>query len=346
MAPSKRLTNTKSKGVSDEPPPPFKRPPQVLQCFVDGLVERHVYVTHIDSHPAAFKRKIFLVPVAMNLCISLLFVWRMYAILPWYWQLVLSALGHTSEATFAASQSSWAELTREIGRRGLTMFIDFVLFVFVWPWPVDFAAGRQHGNPMLWRRRVGFRDKEVYVRRSRNWDEAVGDVLADSESRDIVTAYIRQATSPLLQDQKTGYLLMDGAWDLDWEAMVYAHSLVDKKHIALEAFRSVALLHHRHYGWLCYDLKAGDEADSEDKRRQVFAFRDALTSMGKEDLFYRWVETVQFETTQPGGFGAAQQEATAKKIREMFEAEDINFDELWKEATGGKHAFSSTDSTA
>ncbi|RDA93385.1 hypothetical protein CP533_1960 [Ophiocordyceps camponoti-saundersi (nom. inval.)] len=345
MAPARRPTKAKSKGVSDEPPSPFKRPPEVLQSFVDGLVERHVYVTHIDSHPAAFKRKIFLVPVAMNLCISLLFVWRMYTILPWYWQLVLSALGHASEATFAASQSSWPELAREIGRRGLTMFIDFVLFFFVWPWPVDFAAGRRHGNPMLWRRCVGFRDKEIYVRRSRNWDEAVGDVLDDSESRDIVTAYIRQATSPLLQDQKTGYLLMDGAWDLDWEAMVYAHALVDKKQIALEAFRSVALLHHRHYGWLCYDLKAGAEADSEDKRRQVFAFRDALTSMGKEDLFYRWVETVQFETTQPGGFGAAQQEVTAKKIRDMFEAEDINFDELWKEATGGKQVLSSTEST-
>lgn len=56
--------------------------------------------------------------------------------------------------------------------------------------------------------------------------------------------------------------------------------------------------------------------------------------MGKENLFYRWIEVVQFESTQPGGFGPEKQEAAAKKIREMFEAESINFDELWKEAVG------------
>ncbi|KAF4589319.1 hypothetical protein GQ602_003208 [Ophiocordyceps camponoti-floridani] len=350
MAPTRRPAKSKPGGVSatlsrQEPPSPFKRPPEVLQSFIAGLAERHIYVTHIDSKPASFKRNIFLVPVAMNICISLVFVWRMYAVLPWYWQLVLSALGHTSEATFAADKSSWSELALEIGRRGLTMFIDFVLFVFVWPWPVDFAAGRRHGNPMLWRRRVGFRDKEIYVRRSRVWDEAVDDAVADPDSRKIVAAYIHQATSPMLQEQKTGYLLMDSSWDLDWEAMVHAHALVDRKHVALEAFRNVVLLHHREYGWLCYDLKAGAEADSEDKRRQVFAFREALTSLGKEDLFYRWVETVQFETTQPGGFDAAQQETTAKKIREMFKAEGIEFEELWKEVTGGKEALGDTETT-
>ncbi|POR34883.1 Uncharacterized protein TPAR_04895 [Tolypocladium paradoxum] len=337
MAPTKRLAKSRpanSSGSAGSPPAPFKSPPQVLESFVNGLSEKHVYITHIDAKPASFKRKIFLVPVAMNVCVSLLFVWRMYSILPWYWQLVVSAFGYASEATFPASEATWGELVWEISKRGISMFIDFVLFVFVWPWPVEFAAGQRHGNPMLWRRKVGFQDREIYVRRSRDWDRVLGDIFKDPDSRKILTAYIQQATSPLLQEQKTGYLLMNSHWDLDWEAMVYAHALVDKKTIALEAFKTVILVHHKDYGWLCYDLKAGSRSAEDDKRRQVFAFRDALTAMGKDDLFYRWIEIVQFEAGQPGGFGPEKQEAAAKRIRDMFEAENINFDKLWKEAVG------------
>lgn len=337
MAPAKRPAKSKqatSSGATGSPPAPFKSPPEVLQPFINGLSEKHVYITHIDAKPASFKRKIFLIPVGMNVCVSLLFVWRMYWILPWYWQLVVSAFGYASEATFRASEATWAELVWEIAKRGISMFIDFVLFVFVWPWPVEFAAGQRHGNPMLWRRKVGFQDKEIYVRRSRDWDRVLGNIFKDPDSRKILTAHIQQATSPLLQEQKTGYLLMNGQWDLDWEAMVYAHALVDKKTIALEAFKTVILVHHKGHGWLCYDIRAGSEADEDDKRRQVFAFRDALTAMGKDDLFYRWIEIVQFEAGQPGGFGPEKQEAAAKRIRDMFEAENINFDELWKEAVG------------
>ncbi|MGH7962956.1 MAG: hypothetical protein ACRERD_14185, partial [Candidatus Binatia bacterium] len=171
MAPTKRSGKSKAPSRaagSGSPPAPFKQPPEVLQPFIDGLSEKHVYITHIDPRPASFKRKIFLVPVAMNVCVSLLFIWRMYSIVPWYWKLLLSGLGTPNETTFRASEASWSELGWEILKRGITMFIDFLLFVFIWPWPVEFAAGRRHGNPMLWRREVGFREKEIYVRRSRD----------------------------------------------------------------------------------------------------------------------------------------------------------------------------------
>jgi hypothetical protein len=212
--------------------------------------------------------------------------------------------------------------------------MDFLLFVFIWPWPLEFAAGQAHGNPVLWRWNVGFRDKEIYVRRSRDWDKTIGDIFTDSDSRKILMGHINQATSPLLQEQKTGYLLMGRYWDLDWNAMVQAHSLVDKKEIALDAFRTIVLLYTQDYGWICYDLKAANSADEDEKRRQVFLFRDALTAMGKEDLFYRWVEIVQYEATQPGGFGPEKQEAAAKKIRDLFQEGNVDFDKVWKDAVG------------
>lgn len=337
MAPVKRAGKSKtakSSGADGSWPVPFKPPPDVLQPFIDGLSEQHVYITHIDSKPAAFKRKIFLVPVAMNMAVSLLFFWRMYSILPWYWKLVQNALGQSNETTFPLAEASWREAGWEILKRGLTMFIDFILCVFVWPWPVEFAAGQAHGNPMLWRLYVGFREKEICVRRSRNWDQVLGDIFKDEDSKKILVAYVNAATSPLLQEQRTGYLTMNGEWDLDWAAMIEAHQLVDQKTVAIEAFKSVVLVFHKDFGWMCYDLQASIVAEGDGKRRQVFAFRNALTAMGKEDLFYRWVELVQFDATQPGGFGPEQQEATAKKIRDMFEEGGINFDELWKQAVG------------
>ncbi|KAF3344622.1 Ribonucleoside-diphosphate reductase large chain [Verticillium dahliae VDG2] len=98
----------------------------------------------------------------------------------------------------------------------------------------------------------------------------------------------------MLQHEKTGYLTMNGEWDLDWEAMVTAHALVDRKDMALDAFRAVVL----------------------------------------EDLFFRWIEIVQYESTQPGGFGPERQVDAAKKIRDLFSNEGIDFDEFWKESVG------------
>ncbi|KAJ4002609.1 hypothetical protein NW752_012428 [Fusarium irregulare] len=338
MAPNKRAGKQKRAHFADKkdeaPPSPFKRPPEALEPFIQSLDEKHVYVTHIDNKPAAFKRKIFLVPVGMNVVVVLLFILRMWWIAPWYWQLIMTGLGHENETTWNTADSTWAEISLEIAKRAGTMFIDFILFIFVWPWPVEFVAGQARGNPCQWRWQVGFREEEVYVRRSREWDEALTDILEDDDSKKILLSYIDNATSPILQEQKTGYLLMNAYWDLDWARMVLAHRLVDKKELALEAFKGLVLVHHAGYGWMSYDVRVNGTSSEDERRRQVFAFRDALIKLGKENLFYRWVEIVQYEATQPGGFGPKEQEAAAKRIRELFENENINFDDLWKESVG------------
>ncbi|KAH0493258.1 hypothetical protein TgHK011_008172 [Trichoderma gracile] len=344
MAPTKRSGKQKQAATSSppsgsnngNPPAPFKRPPEVLEPFIRELSQKHIYITHVDAKPAAFKRKMFLVPVAMNVAVALLFVWRMYAILPWYWKILMSGWGHPNETTFPFHEASWSELAWEVWKRGIVMFVDFMLFVFVWPWPVEFTMAKAHGNPVRWRWNVGFRDKEIYVRRSRDWDTMLRDIFKDADSHKILLAYTQQATKPMLQEQKTGYLLMNDKWDLDWNLMVLAHKMVDSKEAALDAFRTVILVYHQDYGWMCHDLKQGIAAEEDERRRQVFAFRDALTALGKENLFYRWIEIVQFESTQPGGFGPEKQEEAAKKIRELFEAENIDFDQLWKDTVGTK----------
>ncbi|KAI2602869.1 uncharacterized protein GGS25DRAFT_508999 [Hypoxylon fragiforme] len=322
------------KAKDGSPPVPFKRPPEVLQPLVETLDEKHVYITHIDSHPRGFKSKIFAVPVLMNLGIVALFVYRIYRIFPYYLLIFASVLGYPNETTMVVDEMEWSEIVPEVATRAFSFMLDFVLVAFVWPWPLEFVLGHGYGNPVSWRLNVGFRDREIVVRRSRKWDEKKGDVVNDASAKTMFLSRIGTATAPMQINEKTGYMLMNADWDLDWAAMVDATTMIDKKMAAIEAFKTVVLLFHEEFGWLCVDMKVDNNIEEDDKRRHVFAFRDALAAVGKEDLFYRWIEIVQFESSQPGGFTSEKQEKVADQIREMFSKQGINFDDLWKESTG------------
>lgn len=316
------------------PPAPFKKPPEVLEPLIETLEVKSAYIIHIDTKPAAFKRKMFLVPVAMNVAIVALFLWRMYYILPWYLLLFTSTLGYANETTLIAEQMDYRSLIIAVVMRAGTFMIDVTLSVFIWPWPVDFFMGREHGNPVNWRWNVGFRDREIVVRRSRAWFYEVLDMSTNSMSNSLFLAQIKAATSPSYLEEKTGYLTMNSEWNLDWGVMVDATKMVDEKMAALDAFRLVVLVYQEEYGWVSVDLKQGENAEEDGRRRLVFAFRDALAALGKENLFYRWIEVIQFESTQPGGFGPERQAKVAEEVREMFRKEDIDFDAFWKESTG------------
>ncbi|KAJ9165160.1 KRR1 small subunit processome component protein [Coniochaeta hoffmannii] len=346
MAPKRSRPTRPSPSIPSSPPAPFKALPSSLEPFTTSLSKRHIYVTHIDTKPRSFKRKIFLVPVAMNLAVVLLFVWRVNYILPWYGALFLSTLGYTRDAAVLASSSSTSSLAAIVLRRAFTFLLDFLLIVFVWPWPVEFCFGMAHSNPVTWRWKTGFRDREIYVRRSREWDAGVLDgAMAPgdgAEKRALILSKVKPATDPLLLREKTGYLLMNGDWDLDWAGMIAATALVDENAVAPEAFERVVMLYSKEFGWVCLDRGSGEgkgpSKEEDERRRQVLAFRDALAAVSKEDMFYRWIEIVQFEASQPGGFGPEKQVEVAGRIREMFAEEGINFDEFWREAVGSDTA--------
>ncbi|KAJ9148703.1 KRR1 small subunit processome component protein [Pleurostoma richardsiae] len=337
MASSKKAIGRRAKASSsDTPPQPFKRAPGALAPFSKTLSKEHVYIAHIDSKPSNFKKKIFLVPVLLNVSIVLLFMWRAYHAGPYYFKLLATTLGYPNEATVVAADSSWASLAKTVLRRSLTFLLDFILFVFVWPWPVEFCLGQAHGNPVSWRWNVGFRDKEIYVRRSRTWDRGLGDVVANPSARTALLSTVATAISPMYLQEKTGYLTMNGQWDLDWAAMVHATSLIDEGTLTLDAFQTLVLAFHEDYGWMCLDTRVGENAQEDERRRQVLAFRDALASVGKEDLFFRWIEIVQFEASRPGGFGPEKQDEVAKSIRDLFASEGVDFDDFWKQSVGSE----------
>ncbi|KAK8069970.1 hypothetical protein PG994_006586 [Apiospora phragmitis] len=280
-------STTRNKLSSGKPPAPLQSPPQALQPLLATLEEKHAYLIHVDPKPAAFKRQIFAVPVAMNLAITALFCWRLWSMGEWYLQLLASTLGYPNATTIVAAEHDfWKVVLPEIARRSGHFLLDTVLFIFVWPWPVEFFLGARHANPVNWRWHVGFRDDEVVVRRSRRWDAALkDDVALHDNSRELLLAQVAVATSPEYLREKTGYLMMNKAWDLDWGVMVDATAMVDKKMATLDTFRLLALVHSDEFGWLAVDLSDGVKPvtpEEKERRRQIFLFRDALTAVGKE----------------------------------------------------------------
>lgn len=320
------------------PPKPFTRPSPELEAFLPKLSKYHVYITHIDTKPRDFKQKIFLVPVVMNVCIVAAILWRIKYIGPFYMNICFSLMGRVNETTIDTHKLPMNDVTREIFRRMLIFMADLCIYIFIWPWPRDFFAGRTIGNPIAWRMGVGFREKEIIVRRSRRWISKVGNVLDENgEGAQLLFNNVRKAVDPLWMNEKTGYLMLNNDWDLDWKLMVQATKMVDKKVMEIDTFRTTILIYHKDFGWMAIETVAGGasgSAQEEEGRKKIVAFKDELTALGKESLFFRWIELVQFESSQPGGFGPERQQKTMEKAKEMFEAQGVDFDKFWAKVGG------------
>lgn len=318
-----------------EPPAPFKRAPASVSPFVSSLDTKHIYITHVDLKRADFKRKIFLVPVLMNIAIIGLIIYRIRSIWPFYLNMLFSLMGRTTEMSIDTSNIPLKDSVREILRRSMIFMCDFVIYVFIWPWPRDFFAGRRIGNPITWRFIVGFSDKEVVVRRSKKWDEAFRNPLEPGLKQNEMMGIVQKAVDPIFMSEKTGYLMLNKDWDLDWKLMVVATKLVDKETMSYADFKTTILLHSEEFGWVVIETAgAGGSVKEEEGRRKIVAFKDELTALGKENLFFRWIELVQFESSQPGGFGPEQQLKTMAKAKDMFEAQGVDFDQFWAKVGG------------
>jgi hypothetical protein len=117
--------------------------------------------------------------------------------------------------------------------------------------------------------------------------------------------------------EKTGYLMLNREWDLDWRTIVQATKLVDTKQMALEDFRTTVLVYHPEFDWMQIETAAaGGSVKEEEGRRKIVAFKEELTALGKENLFFRWIELVQYESSR-GEFGPEQQLKTMQKARDM-----------------------------
>ncbi|MCJ1410210.1 hypothetical protein MMC19_004295 [Ptychographa xylographoides] len=329
---STQVSATPTKGT--EPPAPYSTAPSIVLPFLETLDPKHVYIVHIDDHPKALKKRIFVVPVLMNIGIIGFLLWRAYVAIPYYVALLMNTLGYDTIFTVDLSGAQWTDLFDIAMGRAFMFFIDFALIKFVAKWPIEFFIGFP-GNPVSWRRTVGFQEEEIVVRRSRRWDETLpSDWLAEEADGTVYKERILPAISKKWIRAKTSYLMMDKNWDLDFAGMTTAHDLVEGGKNVLSDFSKTVIVHHEEHGWLTWHVWKLDEGSEEEARKKIVVFKDKLTAMGKENLFFSWVELIQFETSQPGGFTKDRQAKTMERAKELFEAQGVDFDQFWKEIGG------------
>lgn len=325
-------------------PPPFSAAPSELSTLLSTFDIASVYIIHTDTLPAAHKKSIFLVPVLLNLFFVLILAWRAYHALPHYWAIILSFLGNPNDTTIRYDSTPWGMLMGKVVKRMLLFLADFLLFRIVGPWPWSFFA-ETPGNPIAWRWNVGFRDEEICVRQSRGWGAAdlLGAAEGASGKAGEESPFFKTRILPALEKtrlrQKTGYMLMDASFDLDFYGMIAATQLLDRKRIPIGFLRkSVFVYISSEEGgsgewamWDCSPLDQGSESEARDK---VILFKERLTEMGKESLFFKWVELIQYESNAPGGFTPERQVAAAEKVKRMFADQGVDFEEFSKEIEG------------
>lgn len=333
------------------------RAPSSLQPFLDVLSPREVYLIHVDNSPQEMKKQAFLVPVVLNIVIVAIIAIRIYMVRDVYPALFATLIGLTSSMNVDTTTMSWSEIAQTIIRRTGTFLIDYFLLTIFVSWPIRFIQG-----PVTWRRRIGFLNREIIVRRSQR---SLSDTLErnrwireDDAARDKIVAAV--TPDKLL---KTGFLLVDADWDLDYPAMVRAHNLVssprtrkdnddDKNktaNLSLDDFRTAVLVNTDADGWLIWHV--GDENEISNpnssspspspagkersaQRDQIIAFRDRLSALGKEDLFFRWVELIQYESTRPGGFTPERQASAMEQVKQLFEDAGVDFSQFWDDVGG------------
>ena len=228
----------------------------------------------------------------------------------------------------------------------LMFMLDFLLFRFVALWPYTFFV-EQPGNPVSWRWNVGFRDDEVYVRVSRSWGakDLLGEAEGGSGRAGADSPFFKTRILPAVDKsrlrEKTGYLLMDADFDLDFFGMVAATQLLDRKDITLDHLRKSVFVYvgdpeTENGQWAVWEFAKLDEGSETEARDKVIQFKERLTAMGKESLFFRWVELIQYESNAPGGFTQERQIAAAEKVKKMFEDEGVDF-EVFEKEIGGMH---------
>lgn len=322
----------KKAAAQDQIPTPFTKAPSSLEAFLQRLDPSLIHIVHIDRHKADYKRNIFYIPVVLNGVIALLLLWRMYVAIPRYWLLAQTLLGYMTSATVDPTRTTRGEQFRILFKRTAMFAFDFMLFRFVGPWPVTFFA-EQPANPCTWRWKLGFQEQEVIVRVSRNWGaEELMKGVKQGEENPFFKTRVLPAIAPATM-AKTGYIMMDGNWDLEFELMQDAHALITRGELKIEDMDKVVLAHQEGLGWLAWKWEGADDV-AEDRRKKVVAFKDKLTGMGKESLFWRWTEIVEEERDADGGFSTDKQQKVASRVQAEFEKNGVDFEEVMRSVGG------------
>ena len=340
---------------------PFTQVPPSLLPFLSTLPQNHVYLTSLDTTTPTIKRNAFLVPVFLNILITLGLIYRIYHALPVYFWLIVTIFGYDSPATIDTARTPMTDLLGTVSNRTFLLMFDYAIFGIIGAWPYQFLFGSKEGGyigPVTWRWTVGgFKEKEVVVRRSRKWDKAIfGEEVADDNDKRKKTKKIEKPVQPLTMNEiltvklkvnpameehylnKTGYAMLDRDWDLDFAGMVNAYQLIKGKNLTTEDFENKAFIYNAEEKiwlmWTVHESEASRSTETGERDEVVDGFREKLAAMGHEDLFYRWIELVQYESSVPGGMTQERQLKVLHEARKIFSEKGVDFDKFFNDIGG------------
>ncbi len=326
------------------PPTPFQYAPTALRPFLSTLPTDHIYLVHLDHTPTSLKKKVFVVPVLLNLLIVLGLCVRIYFAAPQYLEQIITIFGYDTAYKVDTTAAGVGDLVYVVISRTALLMIDYVILGMIGSWPKEFVFGgklSRFTGPLTWRRKLGFNDTEIIVRRGRKWDTPLltgqtPDQVKTWRIDEELTIKVK-VDAAMMQAYlaKTGYLLLDRDWDLDFKAMIDAQRLAERGTIHLKDLETLALVYYQKQ-WLIWKVheKPDIAAQAEPGDNVVEKFRHKLAELGAEDVFFRWIEIVQFETSQPGGFTEGRQAEAIRELRRRLEKKAVDFAQFWEEIGG------------
>ncbi|KAL8726684.1 MAG: hypothetical protein Q9166_006552 [cf. Caloplaca sp. 2 TL-2023] len=346
---------------SAQPTTPYTSPSPALTTLLSTFPQEFIYILHLDSTPPSHRKQLFALPLIFNTLLVVLLLWRTYHAFPTYLALFAAVIGYpSSEAVNFKEIGLEGVIWILVERMGMFFLDGIVLGRYVAEWPIDFFWGARLGSALGWRWRVGFAEagREVVVRRSRRWADspAVRTSLYDGGDREncreekhekgaacgevaeekVLTAVRREWVR-----EKSGLLMIDKDWDLYYRGMVSAHDLLSKgslKWEELEKGGPVVCVYRQEKNeeegdWLIRQPWEDDDSIKEEAEGgKLRVFKDILTAMGKENLFFRWVEVMQYESSTIGAKGRGmtreRRERMVQVSRDLFEGQGVNWDEV------------------
>ena len=350
--PSKSTTKASTNTASDAPASYFSPVHAGLSSFANTLPTDHVFIVHADTSTPSLRRKVFLVPVLLNTVLSALLIWRFYYAAPEYLYQILTIFGYQTSWTIDTQAMPAVDIFQVITTRTTYLMIDYFVFFVVGRWPYEFLFGNKYGRfigAAGWKLAVGFsKHKEVVVRRGRGWDGPIlaSDTVRKQQGKTDMT-WTREEELRIYSKcrdalrkaytSKTSFLLLDKDWDLEFQGMIDADELIDEGKMSWSDIDHLVLVPFAG-DWFCWYPYAAENDKTtvvepailaQDQRLDLL--HQKLIAIDCEDLFYRWIEILQYETSREGGFSDARKRAAVQEFQSMLQKRGKDGEAFWRE---------------
>lgn len=347
-------TTTSTTASTTFPPSPFQLAPQAVLPLADRLPKDHVFLVHLEDTPPDLRRHTFLVPILLNLFITVGLCARLIYAAPVYLEQLITIFGYETKWTVHPKTLGWLDLIGILGERTILLATDYVLFGLLGRWPWEFLFGDRYGRYVGaagWKWNVGFsRRPEPIVRRGRKWDVPIFASEKERKKQGKPEKFWTKEEELLIytngseglrkiNTSKNALSLLDRDWDLDYCAMVDATELLDKGSIKSNDLDHVILVpwNGRWYCWYPHSTGASIMAEvSGQQDDKLEKFKKTLVELGCEDVFYRWIEIIQYETNQPGALSAKKKQEAEQELRRMLRDRKKD-DESFMKSIGGSN---------